>query len=126
MKVKSLYPIIAADNPQETIEFYKNLGFEIKHDATTKMGTHIYVLSCDDLEIEVMETISEGKGPVTIPAGLYGFRMNVDDIEAATEELKQKGATIIAGPIETESGINLLLKDNQGINITLIKHIKKH
>jgi len=123
MKVKSLYPIVATDNAAETIEFYKNLGFEIKHDAVTRIGSHVYVLSCGDLEMEVMETVSSG--PVTIPAGLYGFRMNVDDIEAAAEELKQKGATITAGPFETSSGINLFVKDNQGINITLVKHIKK-
>jgi len=121
MKVKSLYPIIASENPAETIEFYKKLGFEIKHDAVTKMGSHVYVLNCGDLEIEVMETVSNG--PVTINAGLYGFRMNVNDIEAAAEELKQEGATIIAGPIETANGKNLLIKDSQGINITLIEHI---
>ncbi len=123
MQVKSLYPIIASENTTETIEFYKNLGFAIKHDAVTKMGSHVYVLSSGDLEIEVMEAVSGG--PVTIPAGLYGFRMNVDDIDAAAEELKQKGATIVAGPIVTTLGKNLMLKDNQGINITLIQHIKK-
>jgi len=121
MKVKSLYPIVASEKPEETIEFYKNLGFEIKHDAITKMGSHVYVLNCGDLEIEVMQAVSGG--PVTIPAGLYGFRMNVDDIDAAAEELKQKGATIVAGPIETNVGKNLILKDNQGINITLVQHI---
>jgi len=123
MKVKSLYPIIAADKPEETIAFYKNLGFEVKHDATTKMGSHVYVLSNGELEIEVMESVSGG--PVTVPAGFYGFRMNVDDIDEAGEVIKQAGATVIAGPIETNVGKNLFIKDNQGIDITLVQHIKK-
>jgi len=123
MKVKSMYPIIVSENPAKTMEFYATLGFTKKHDLTTKMGSHVYVIANDDLEMEIMEEVSNGPAPIT--AGLYGFRMNVDDIDATAEAVKQNGGTIIAGPFETEVSKNLLAKDADGNNITFMQHIKK-
>ena len=48
--------------------------------------------------------------------------MNVDDIEEAFEELKKEGCTIVAGPVDNNNGRALLIKDNNGIDITLIEH----
>jgi len=123
MKVKSMYPIIVSENPEKTIEFYATLGFEKKHDLTTKLGSHVYVIANGELEMEIMEAVSDGPAPIT--KGLYGFRMNVDDIDAATESVKKNGGTIVAGPFETAVGKNLMAKDADGNNITLMQHIKK-
>jgi len=123
MKVKSMYPIIVAENPEKVMEFYATLGFSKKHDVTTKMGSHVYVIANGDLEMEIMEAVANG--PVQIPVGLYGFRMNVDDIDAAGETVKQAGGTIIAGPLEVDGVKNLLVKDAEGNNITLMQHMKK-
>lgn len=123
MKVKSMYPIIVSENPEKTMEFYATLGFTKKHDLITKMGTHVYVVANEDLEMEIMEAVSNGPAPIT--AGLYGFRMNVDDIDAAAETVKKNGGTIIAGPFEVETAKNLMVKDADGNNITMMQHIKK-
>jgi len=121
MKVKSLYPTIVSENIEKALDFYKGLGFTVKHTVTTKANTHVYVLSCDDAEFELMEKVEQ----LNITPGLYGIRMNVDSIDEALNELKEKGYEIVAGPIETPSGKNLLIKDGDGNNITLIQHIKK-
>ncbi len=123
MKTNSLYPIIVSDNPEKTIEFYKTLGFEQKHDAVTLKGSHVYVLNNGDMELEVVEQVKGG--PADMPVGMYGMRMNVSDIDEAFKELQEKGCTIVAPPFETSVGKNMLIKDNNGINITLIQHIKK-
>jgi len=121
MKVKSLYPTIISDNPEETIKFYEKLGFEKKHDALTNMGSHVYVLNNEDLEIEIVEYIKDYKIPLT--PGLHSLRMNVSDIEEAYKEFQASGVKIIKPPFETSVGKNLFVKDDQGINITLVEHI---
>jgi len=123
MKVKSMYPSIVTENPEKIMTFYETLGFTKKHDLTTTVGSHVYVIANEDLEMEIMEAVKDG--PVSIPVGIYGLRMNVDDIDAAVETVKQNGGTIIAGPFETPISKNLMIKDVDGNNITLIQHIKK-
>jgi len=122
MKVKSLYPIIATKDFEKTQKYYELLGFTVKHDAVTKNGSHVFVMANEaDLEVEIMQ--AGVVGPLTINEGLYGFRMNVKDIDQAKEELEKEGYTIVAGPIETNVGKNLFVKDVNGINITLVQHI---
>jgi len=123
MKVNSMYPVIVSDNPEKTMEFYETLGFTKKHDLTTGMGSHVYIIANGDLEIELMESVNDG--PWIYPAGIYGFRMNVEDIDAAVETFKQNGGTILAGPIEAATSKMLIVKDVDGNNITLMQHIKK-
>jgi len=123
MNVKSLYPIIVTDNPEETISFYEGLGFSRKHNMAAPAGPHVYVLNNGDMEIEIIE--NPKNGPMNFTPGLYGFRMNVNDIDEAFNELKEKGCTIVTPPIETAVGKNMMIRDDQGINITLIQHIKK-
>jgi len=123
VKVKSMYPIIVTENPEKTLEFYEALGFTKKHDLPTKPGTHVYVVANGDMEMEIMESIDNG--PASMPAGLYSLRMNVDDLDAAAELVKQKGGTIVAGPFETFVGKNLMIKDADGNDIIFIQHIKK-
>ncbi len=122
MKVKSMYPVIVSENPEKTMEFYETLGFTKKHDLTTNMGSRVYIIANGDLEIELMEAVKDG--PYKYPAGLYGFRMNVDDINVAVETFKQNGGTILAGPIDAATSKLLIVQDVDGINITLMQHIK--
>lgn len=127
MDVKSLYPIIVTDNPEQTIRFYENLGFELRQDSQTLMNSRVYVLVnndiYDDMEIEVVEAPKDG--PMKLTPGLYGFRMNVADIDEAYENLKASGCTIIMPPTETAAGRNMLIKDEQGINIILVQYDKE-
>jgi len=120
MKVKSMYPVVVSDNPEKTMEFYATLGFTKKHDLTTNMGSKVYILANEDFEIELMEAVDNGT--YHYPVGLYGFRMNVDDIDVAVETFKHNGGTIIAGPIEAATSKLLIVKDVDGNNITLMQH----
>jgi len=122
MKVKSLYPTIVSGNVEELMKFYAALGFTQKHDLTTKLGSHVYVIANGDLEIEIIEAVKDG--PVPLPNGLYGFRVNVDDVDAAADTVKQNGGTIIAGPVDTLASKSLITKDADGNNVTFIQHIK--
>jgi len=123
MKANSLYPIIVSEEPEKAIQFYQVLGFEQKHDAVTLMGSHVYVLNNGEMEIEIIERPTNG--PVEMSAGMYGMRMNVSDIDAAYKELQEKGCTIVTPPFETGVGKNMMIRDADGVNITLIQHIKK-
>jgi len=122
MKVKSLYPIIISENPKETISFYGNLGFGIKHDFVAENGHHVYVINNDDMEIEIIE--GGGENPM-FPKGLLGFRMNVSDIDEAYKELKENGNEIVMTPVESEMAKGMIVHDDQGIHITIMQHIKK-
>jgi len=121
MNVNSLYPTIVTENPEQTIRFFNNFGFEQKHDAHTLFNSHVYILSNGDMEIEIVEQLKDS--PISLPLGLFGLRMNVKDIDEAYNELKEKGCTIVRPPFETALGKNMMLQDEQGINITLIQHI---
>jgi len=123
MKVSSVHPIIISDNAKETVEFYAGLGFEITHDSHTIMGNPVYVIRNGEAELEIMETPTNAPNPM--PAGLYGIRINVDDLDAAVEAFKQKGGTILAGPLENEWSKVYVGQDAEGINITLMKHIRR-
>jgi len=123
MKVTSMYPVLVSENPEKIMEFYETLGFTKKHDITTGMGSHVYIIANGDSEIELMEAVNDG--PYQYPAGLYGFRMNVDDIDVAVETFKKNGGTILAGPIDAATSKLLIVKDVDGNNITIMQHIKK-
>lgn len=121
MKINSLYPIIVSDNAEKTMEFYASIGFTTKHVTPTTNGTNVYIVANGDLEMEIMEFTENTPSPM--PVGLYGFRMNVDDLDAAVETFKQNGGTIVAGPFENEWTKLYMVKDVDGNNITLMKHI---
>jgi len=123
MKISSVHPIIISDNTKKTLDFYAALGFEITHDSHTIMGGPVYVIRSGDVELEVMETPTNAPNPM--PAGLYGIRINVDDLDAAVETFKQNGGTIVAEPLENEWSKVFIGKDADGINITLMKHIRR-
>jgi len=123
MKVKSMYPSIVSENVEKTMGFYAALGFTKKHDLTTTLGSHVYVIANEDIEIEIIEAVNNG--PIPIPTGLYGLRMNVDDIDSAVETFKQNGGTLVAGPFDTIGSKNLFTKDVDGNNLTFIQHINK-
>jgi len=125
MKVSLMHPIIASDNPEKTMEFYKALGFTtIKHATSTIGRDDVYVIASGDVEMEIMKAPKTSLGG-PLPAGLYGLKMNVDDIDDAVETIKKNGGTINGGPFENEWTKVYLATDAEGINIVIVKHIKK-
>jgi len=119
MKTSSLIPIIVSDNAEKALKFYEVLGFKTKFATKTTMGSSVYVIDDGNVELEIMETPKNP--PVPMSAGLHGFRINVEDLDAAVETIKQAGGTVVAGPMENESQKLFLGKDADGNNITIMK-----
>jgi len=123
MKVSSMHPIIISDNAEKTMEFYAALGFTTKHSTTMAADSPVYVIANGDVELEIMQ--APKNAPVSMPAGLYGLRINVDDMDAALEAFTKNGGTIVGGPFDTEWTSVYAVKDADGNNISIMKHIKK-
>jgi len=124
MKIKSLYPVIVVDNMENAVKFYTEvLGFSVKHQATRKDNGKVVVIANEQgLQIELMDKFNGG--PVEVPHGLYGFRMNIDNAEEALKELDEKGVKVITS-LDTGLGKNIILRDADNVGITLMEHIKK-
>ena len=120
MKTKAFYTAIATDKLDETVRFYCDiLGFEVKHTVETKMESHVVVLeNGEGGKIDIIETPG-------IPGRFHALRTNTDDIDAAVAECKEKGCTIIAGPVEIGTGKALIVKDPNGVLIDITQHIRK-
>lgn len=120
METNSQYPIIAAENIDQSIEFYTtHLGYHIKHTAITKLNTKVVVL--ENTTGQQLDLV-EATGPVK--KGLNGLRMNVKDIDKAYDEIKASGCKIMIEPVKTNTGISFTFKDSNDVSITLIQHIK--
>jgi len=52
-----------------------------------------------------------------MPTGLYGLRINVDDLDAEPEIIKQNDGTIVGGSFYTEWTSVYAVKDVDGNNI---------
>lgn len=127
MKTKNFYSIIVAKDYEKTIEFYETLGFSKKHEVSRPFGKVCVIENEAGALLEIMQQTSEDtpKELQMKEPGFVGMRTNVDDIEAAIEEFKAIGATIITGPIEMSVGRGAIIRDPNGVQITVIQHIKK-
>jgi len=123
MNISSMHPIIITDDAEKTMAFYASLGFTTKHSSEMAAGSPVYVIAAGDVELEIMQTPKDM--PVPMPAGLYGIRINVDDMDAALEAVKKSGGTIVGGPFDTEWTSVYAVKDADGNNVSIMKHIKK-
>jgi len=123
MEISSLHPILISDNTEKILEFYASLGFVKKHTSITDFGSPVYIIANGDAEIEIMESPKNAHFPM--PNGFYGLRINVDDLDAAVEAIKQTGGTILAGPLETPYSQVFAVQDSDGNYLTIMKHIRK-
>lgn len=119
MKTKEFYTAITTEDLEKTLDFYVGtLGFHVVHQLQLPNG-NITVLENDKgAKLDVIEVPGA-------PAGFHALRTNVDDIDAAAAELKEKGYEILAGPIENATGKAMLVKDPNGVLIDIAQHIKK-
>jgi len=123
MKISSLHPVIISENAEKLVEFYSTLGFTTKHLTVNAMGNPTYVIAHGDVELEIMQLPTDA--PYPMPAGLHTLRINVDDLDAAVESIKENGGTVVGGPFPTEWTEVIVCQDADGNNLSLMKHIKK-
>lgn len=112
------------NNVDEAIAFYKEfLGFElIMHPAPP-----FAILSLNNLRLLLNQPGAGGgghamaDGEIPRPGGWNRFHLDVDDLQAYYNELKQKGATFKGDIIKGVGGNQVLLQDPSGNLIELFQ-----
>jgi methylmalonyl-CoA/ethylmalonyl-CoA epimerase len=92
---------VAVANMEDALGFWRDaMGLELAHTKTVaKEQVRVGFLPIGDCEIELMEPTEEdspvGKFLAKRGAGLHHICLEVEDIEASMEQLRQHGAALI-------------------------------
>lgn len=117
MDVRVKYATIIVKDMDESIQFYKEvMGFEIDSEYNPQPETKIILMK--GKEGAMIELIKN----TNYKTGFYSVGMDVEDLDAALDELKSKGAKITLGPIRTLVGSLAFTEDPNGVRIALIQH----
>jgi len=97
-------------NPQAVIEFYQKMFDAKAVEFVQSNGIARVDLDLNGLTIFISE-VAEGAAIPSAPAtpylGLDHLGLRVDDVDAATAELKRRGATIMKGPVTIRPGVRI-------------------
>jgi len=97
-------------DPQATMAFYEKM-FDAKRVAFVQSnGIPRVDLDLNGLTIFVAEVDAGAKlpcAPETSYIGLDHLGLRVDDVDAAVAELKERGATILKGPVTIRPGVRI-------------------
>jgi catechol 2,3-dioxygenase-like lactoylglutathione lyase family enzyme len=129
--------VIMVNDIQKSVEFYTDvLGFSIYNKIemaeaglsavfVEKDGGRIGLMNYKGKKIPKRSDIAKIKlGESSIPINDH-LTFSVDDIEATTTELKEKGVVFNLEPIQVEGGIKVAkFKDPEGVLIELVEHHK--
>lgn len=127
--------VIMVNDIQKSVEFYTDvLGFSIYNKIemaeaglsavfVEKDGGRIGLMNYKGKKIPKRSDIAKIKlGESSIPINDH-LTFSVDDIEATTTELKEKGVIFNLEPIQVEGGIKVaMFKDPEGVLIELVEH----
>jgi len=128
---------ILTNDLQKSVEFYTDvLGFSVSRKIemaeaglsavfVEKDGGRIGLMNYKGKKIPKRSDIAKIKlGESSIPINDH-LTFSVDDIEATTTELKEKGVVFNLEPIQVEGGIKVaMFKDPEGVLIELVEHHK--
>lgn len=117
MRVK--YATMAVADMDESIKFYTEvLGLEIASRHNPRPGVSITLLKGEgEGVIELIEEAGSSR-----ETGLFSVGMEVEDVSAAVEEIRSRGARITREPTPIEVGTLAFLEDPNGVQIALIQH----
>lgn len=110
---------IAANDPQETIDFYKKLGFRDALGLSDDIDIVCMKKDGTPYKLEIWHSQLPKTGSVS--AGVSGMRFPVDDLVAAMVQLKKKGLSIVETYGKTDGVRYASLKDPNGIHIRLFE-----
>ena len=115
MKVR--YATIIVADMDESIDFYRGvMGFELDSQYKPLPGVVITLMKGQgDAMVELIKNTEDS-------VGLHSVGMEVEDVSAAVEELKSKGARITMEPVPTLVGSLAFIEDPNGVKIALIQH----
>ena len=93
---------VAVVNLDESVKFYESLGFTPKgYEVVEEQQVKVCFMPCGDSELELLESTTPD-GPIAKyieknggRGGIQHVAIRVDDIDAALEELKEKGVRMI-------------------------------
>ena len=90
IKFNSLIPELSVSNINATLEFYKNLGFEVKYE---RKEDKFYFVQLEENQIMLEEINGNwNTGKLEYPFGRgINISMTIDDIDKFYEEVKAKG-----------------------------------
>lgn len=122
MKFTSFNPLIVSADAEAVIKLFEDLGFERDHQQDNVGGINVDNTSLKDpngFKVDVAYA-PDMKQDLTI------IRMNVDDFDAAYDELIARGFTHQSGRIvRTDTSVSAMLKSPSGFAFDLCHHIKK-
>ena len=117
MEAKVILSTIIVKSMEESIKFYSEvMGFTIDSQYNPRPGLVITLMKSNgDAMVELIEEKS-------YKVGFYSIGMEVNDINAAFEELKLQGAKNIREPVRTSVGSCGFLEDPNGVTIAIMQH----
>ena len=105
---------VIVDHIEDSIHFYQDvLGFQLVRKFYQEQGGLCLLKSPDGASIELIDSKA-------FPVGFWSLGMEVDDFEAAIEDLRGKGMKFIWGPQELPLGKLAGLKDPNGVKIMVL------
>jgi catechol 2,3-dioxygenase-like lactoylglutathione lyase family enzyme len=120
-----------------SISFYEQLGFEVtdrieEEGAEVESGTgvagaklRVAMLQGPTSRLELIEYVQPGDSPAPHPNNGIGAAhvcVEVEDVDAAVDELRGRGVRFLSDPITHESGIRwVYAKDPDGITAELLQ-----
>jgi catechol 2,3-dioxygenase-like lactoylglutathione lyase family enzyme len=128
---------LTVSNLDRSIAFYEQLGFEVvarieEEGEEVEQGTgvrgaklRVAMLEGPSSRLELIEYQRPGAGPAAHPNNGIGAAhvcLEVDDVDAAVAELRERGIPFLSDPITHESGIRwVYAKDPDGITAELLQ-----
>jgi glyoxylase I family protein len=108
---------IASPNPRQLAEWYVDvLGFRINH---TYDGNY-FIRAANGTMIEIIPSEGERKPEKMKDPGIRHMAIDVDDFDAAHEELKRRGVHFFTEPINNQGNRLLFFADLDGNILHLI------
>lgn len=108
---------IASPNPRQLAEWYVDvLGFRINH---TYDGNY-FIRAANGTMIEIIPSEGERKPEKMKDPGIRHMAIDVDDFDAAHEELKRRGVHFYTEPINNQGNRLLFFADMDGNILHLI------
>ena len=105
---------IIADDIDKSIDFYQNvLGFKLIRKFYREEGGLCLLESPDGASIELIDS-------KVFPKGFWSLGMEVDDFDAAIDDLREKGMTFVFGPEELPLGKLAGIEDPNGVKIVVL------
>ena len=120
MKYTLTLSTIIVKDIDESISFYHDvLGFEMIEKFYQEEGGLVLMKSPDGAAVELIDSNHFEKG-------FWSIGVEVDDFDAAIQELKDKGCTFVYEPATLPLGKLAMILDPNGVKIAVIQLNKKH